>query len=406
MDLRAVREDFPILDRKINGKPIIYLDSACQSLRPKTVVDAIARYYNELSACAGRSVHRLATEVSVELDKARERIARFVNAHQIEQISFAKNCTEAINTVLFGLKLARGDRVISTDREHNSVHVPLLQLKESSGIEYGYVPSKEDETFDLERLKEMMNRNVRLLAMCHTSNVNGTTLPAKDICEIAHDFGAMVLLDGAQYVPYGGADLEKIDVDFYAFSSHKICGPSGVGILYGKLDHLKELRPLTFGGHGVVGSTRESAELLPPPERFEAGLQNYSGIIGSGVAAEYLLSIGRENIISHVASLNRRATEGLRSLDGAKIIDPQDPLLRGGILSFNLDGYSNHDIAIILDHLENIMIRSGMHCAHSWFTDRGIDGSARASFHIYNTEDEVDKFIEAVSRINNEQLTA
>ncbi|HDP97104.1 MAG TPA: cysteine desulfurase [Euryarchaeota archaeon] len=400
-----IRNDFPVLERRFDGKPIIYFDSACQTLRPKSVIDAITRYYNEFPACAGRSVHKLATQVSLEIDTARGRIAEFVNAKSADQICFFKNCTEAMNTVLFGIGLKKGDTVVATDREHNSMHVPLLMLKDTVGIEYDYVQSRKDETFDLDRFTDMMNKKVRLVAMCHTSNVNGTTIPAKEICDIAHENGCIVLLDGAQYMPYGVADLEKIGADLYAFSSHKMCGPSGLGVLYGKTGILEEIKPLIYGGHAIVRSDRDKAELISPPERFEAGLQNYSGIIGAGAATTYLSDIGRENIVSHVSSLNKLATDGLSEIKEVSILEPVEPSERGGILSFNIDGYRAHDVAMIADHRENVMIRSGMHCVHSWFNDRGIEGSARASFYIYNTKEEVEVFIDMIRKIASSNVT-
>lgn len=401
----SIRSDFPALERRFDGKPIIYFDSACQTLRPKSVIEAVTRYYNEYPACAGRSVHKLATQVCLEIDNARGRIAEFVNAKSADHICFFKNCTEAINTVLFGIGLKKGDNVIATDREHNSVHVPLIVLKDSVGIDYRHVPSQKDETFDLDKFTEMMNGKVHLVAMCHTSNVNGTTIPAKEICKIAHENDCIVLLDGAQHVPYGSIDLEKIGADLYAFSSHKICGPSGLGVLFGKTDILEKIRPLTFGGHAIIRSDRNVVELSPPPERFEAGLQNYSGIIGAGAATKYLSDIGRENITSHVSRLNKLATDGLTGIKGVSIIEPIDPSERSGILSFNIDGYRAHDVAIIADHKDNVMIRSGMHCAHSWFNDRGIDGSARASFYIYNTPEEVEVFIDLIRKIASSNVT-
>lgn len=400
MDVARIRKDFPILDREIDGKRIIYLDSACQTLRPTAVIDAVRRYYEEFPACAGRSVHRLATSVSIECDTAREHMARFVNARSKDEICFVKNCTEALNTVLFGLGLKKGDVVLTTDREHNSVHVPLLILKEQLGIRYERVRSREDETFDIERFADMVNEaKPRLVAMCHASNVNGTVIDAREVCRIAHEAGAQVLLDGAQYVPYGGVNIKQIDADFYAFSCHKMCGPSGVGVLTGKHELLTGLRPLTFGGHGVGSVTKWNAELLPAPERFEAGLQNYAGVLGSGVAAEYLHSIGREAIESHVKRLNAMATRKLLEFGRVEILKPLDANLRGGILGFNIEGQNPHDIAMILDHTENIMIRSGMHCAHTWFQDRGLEGSARASFYIYSTEDDAEKLAVAVGKI-------
>lgn len=397
MDVDRIRKDFPILEKEMDGKPLIYLDTACQSLRPIPVIKAMESYYEEYPACAGRSVHKLATKVSIEVDEARERIARFINARRVDEICFTRNCTEALNTVIFGVGLKRGETVLATDKEHNSLHVPLLVLKDSMGIKYGYVPARQDETFDLEKFKMMMSKQrPRLVAMCHTNNINGTTIPAKEICEIAHDHRATVLLDGAQFVPYGGVDIQEMDADFYAFSSHKMCGPAGTGVLTGKYELLSKLRPLTYGGHGVSGSTRNEAVLLPPPEKFEAGLQNYPGMIGSGAAAEYLENISSEEIRDHVKKLNSEATRMLAESDSIKIIEPREAGLRKGILSFNIKGRNPHDIAMVLDHSENIMIRSGMHCVHSWFNDRHIDGSARASFYIYNTIDEAMAFADAV----------
>lgn len=401
MDVSHLRADFPVLTREIDGKPIIYMDSACQALRPKEVIETISHYYESFGSCAGRSVYKLSTDLSIKIDEARTQIARYVNARQIEEICFMRNCTEALNTVIFGLGLGKGDVVVATDREHNSVHVPLTMLRENVGVIYDTVSSKKDETFDLDRFAETMSasRDVKLVAMCHTSNVNGTTIPAREICEIAHDRGASVLLDGAQYAPYGEFDLQRTDADFYAFSAHKMCGPSGVGILTGKLELLNELRPLTFGGHAVKEATRKHVELLPSPERFEAGLQDYGGILGAGTAAEYVGRIGRREITAHLTDLNRRATELLSSMDGVSIIQPSDAPLRGGIVAFNVQGKGSHDIAMTLDYLSNIMIRSGMHCSHSWFAERGIPGAARASFYIYNTAGEVEELARTMSRI-------
>ncbi len=400
MDVERIRKDFPILAKPVEGRPLIYLDSACQTLRPSTVIAAVSRYYEEFPACAGRSVHKLATRVSIEVDAARERIARFVNVGRAEEVCFQRNCTEALNTVIFGLGLRKGDVVLATDREHNSVHVPLLLLSKEVGVDYQRVPSRKDESFDLELFGEMVrNKKSKLVAMCHTSNVNGSTIPAREIARIAHEHGALVLLDGAQYAPYGGVDMERLEADFYAFSCHKMCGPSGVGVLVGKFDLLSKLRPLVFGGHGVNSVTKDSAELMPPPERFEPGLQNYAGMIGAGIAADYIRSIGREEIERHVTGLNALATGILSNHHDVKIILPDDPARRGGILSFNIDGRNPHDIAMMLDHTDNIMIRSGSHCAHSWFDYRSIQGSARASFYIYNTKDEAKRFSRAAIRL-------
>ena len=400
MDAKKIRNDFPILAKPLEGGALIYLDSACQTLRPVQVIESIKRYYEEYPACAGRSVHRLATAVSVEVDTARQRIARFVNASRSEEVCFMKNCTEALNTVLFGIGLKKGDTVLTTDREHNSIHVPLLMLEKERGINYVRIPSKGDESFDIELFTETIKKKKpKLVAICHTSNVNGASIPAEEICRIAHEQEIPVLLDGAQYAPGGGIDLERIDADFYAFSCHKMCGPSGIGILTGNFDRLSDLRPLAYGGHGVSTVTKDSAELMPPPERFEVGLQDYAGMIGAGVAADYIGSIGRDEIGRHLADLNSLATDILTGLKEVDVLKPRNAERRGGILSFNIKGRNPHDIAMILDHTDGMMIRSGSHCAHSWFDSRGIEGSARASFYIYNTKDEAKRFAEAVARL-------
>jgi cysteine desulfurase/selenocysteine lyase len=336
----------------------------------------------------------------VEIDTARQRVARFVNASRAEEVCFMKNCTEALNTVLFGIGLKRGDKVLTTDREHNSIHVPLLMLEKERGIGYIRIPSKDDETFDIELFAEMVQKKKpKLVAMCHTSNVNGASIPAEEVCRIAHEQNALVLLDGAQHAPCGGVDMERIDADFYAFSCHKMCGPSGVGILTGKFDQLSELRPLAYGGHGVSTVTNDAAELMPPPERFEAGLQDYAGMIGAGAAADYIGSIGRDDIVRHLADLNTLATGLLGGFKEIDVLEPRDPASRGGILSFNIRGRNPHDIAMMLDHTDGIMIRSGSHCAHSWFDSRGIEGSARASFYIYNTAREAERLADAVAKL-------
>jgi len=401
MDEARIRKDFPLLEKNIEGKRIAYLDSACQTLRPQKVIDALVSYYQEFPACAGRSVHKLATEVSIQVDLARERMARFVNASRSEEICFTKNCTEALNTVISGIGLKKGDTVLTSDREHNSVHVPLLVMKEERGIRYERVRSNDDGTFDIDRFGERVRKTKpKLVVVCHTSNVNGTTVDARAVTEISHEQGSVVLLDGAQYAPGGGVDLKSIDADFYALSCHKMCGPSGVGVLAGKHDLLSGIRPLTFGGHGVSSVTKDGIELMDAPERFEAGLQDYAGIIGAGVAAEYIAAIGREEIASHLRRLNLSATKSLEGFGTVEIIQPRAAELRSGILSFNIAGHNPHDVAMMLDHSDNVMIRSGMHCAHTWFEDRGLaNGSARASFYVYNDEEDVGQLISGVGRI-------
>jgi cysteine desulfurase/selenocysteine lyase len=399
MDAEKLRGDFPLLAKREGVRPPVYFDSACQTLRPKSVLEAMAEYYETFPACAGRSAHRLATEVSVRCDDVRARTADFFGAGEPSEIAFLKNATEGLNTVIFGSGLGRGDEVITTDYEHNSVHVPLLRLAEERGVGRRIVPSLPDGAFDLEAFEEMMSPKVKLVAMCLTSNVTGYTLPAREVVDIAHANGARVLFDAAQAAPSRRLHLEDLAVDYAVMSAHKMLGPSGVGIMFASSGSVRDLKPLCYGGHGVTGTTMDSYELLPPPERFEAGLQNYSGIIGVGAALEYLDRVGLDDVREHEIALNKRMTRKLMDLPRVELLEPLDPNLRGGILPFNVRDMSHHDVAIILDHSRDIMLRSGMLCCHSLFQSRHMDGCVRASVYLYNSVAEADAFSLAVEDI-------
>ncbi len=394
MDVARVRKDFAILN-KPDGNIPIYFDSACQTLRPEKVTEAMREYYDSFPACAGRSVHKLATEVSLRCDQARTAVAMFLNAEMPTEIAFVKNSTEALNTVLFGSGLKKDDEIVTTDYEHNSVHVPILHLAKA-GVRHKVVPSSPDGTFDINAFEDALTKRTRLVAMCMTSNVTGHSLPAKEVVRIAHSRGVKVLFDAAQAAPSQKIDLQALGVDYLAASGHKMCGPSGIGIFYCRSEISDRLSPLMYGGHGVGDVTLDSFKLLPAPERFETGLQNYAGIIGMQAAVEYLEAVGMDEIRAHEIMLNRRLTKALIDVPSVELILPTDPNLRGGIFSFNISGLSPHDIAMILDNSKNIMIRSGMHCCHTYFRARGMDGCARASLYLYNTEQEVDTFADAV----------
>ncbi len=393
MDVSRLREDFPLL----RDGSLVYMDSACQSLKPDCVIEAMDLYNREYPACGGRSVHRLADRVSMEVDIARERLAELIGSPAAERIVFTKNCTEAINTVASGLGLKSGDRVLTTDIEHNSNHVPWLRLQRH-GVRRGICPT-EDGALDIETFKEHLSADVALVSMVHTSNVTGTTIPAKEVAEIAHDHGALLMLDGAQHCGHAPLDLEKLDADFYTVSVQKILGPTGVGLLYGKEELLERLEPLSVGGGTVGLADYGSVNLLPPPERFEGGLLNYAGVIGASKAAEYLMGIGMRRVREHEASLQRRLHTRLEAIPELSIVGPDDPGLRGGILSFNVEGMGSHDVAMILDEMAGVLLRSGMHCCHPWFQSRGLNGCARASMHVYNDHGDVDRLADALQEM-------
>lgn len=397
MDVDAIRKDFPVLRTGEGETPLVYFDSACQTLRPRQVMDAVSEYYRDSPACAGRSVHRLSTEVTLRCDDVRGKAARFLGAADPSEVAFVKNATEALNTVILGCGLRKGQSIVTTDREHNSVNIPAIHATRTLGARRVAVPSTQEEVFDMERFKEAMSGDVGLVAMCLTSSVTGDTRPARDIVEIAHSHGAKVLLDAAQTAPSMPIDVRALDVDYLAISVHKMLGPSGVGLLYVRSDLSDGLAPLMYGGHAVQEASDADFVLLPSPERFEAGLQNYSGIFGTGAAIDYLVSVGLDEVMAHERTMNRRLTSAVSGIPGVSVVGPADPDSRAGIFSFNVAGLSPHDIAMILDSSKNIAIRSGMHCCHSFFNARSVQGCARVSMYIYNTVEEVDYFAQSLS---------
>ncbi|MCK4589751.1 MAG: aminotransferase class V-fold PLP-dependent enzyme [Nanoarchaeota archaeon] len=382
MNPEKLRQDFPVLN-----KGIIYLDSACMTLRPRPVIEAINQYYNEFPACGERSEHQLGKKVSEEVDKARRVMARFIGAKE-KEIIFTKNTTEAINLIAHSQE--KDSTILTTDKEHNSNLLPWQRFN------HQYTISNPDNTFNLEDFQNKI-KGTKLVAMGWTSNLDGVSIPVKEIIKIAHENNTLVLLDGAQAVPHKETNIKKLDADFLAFSGHKMCGPTGTGILYGKQDLLKELKPFILGGGTVKESWYNKYDLEEVPERFEGGLQNYAGIIGLAAAANYLKNIGLDNIQEHEIKLNKKITEEL--INEVELIGPKNPEQRGSIFSFNIKGIDLHEIAHLLDSSAKIAVRSGAHCVHSWFNAHQMKGSVRASTYFYNTLEEAEKFVEEVKKI-------
>jgi cysteine desulfurase/selenocysteine lyase len=397
-ELERIRSDFPILKNGMGGKPVIYFDNACMSLRPRQVMQAMNEYYEEYPACAGRSIHKLGRRVTDKLVEARRTFAKFLGAGKAEEIIFTRNTTEGINLVSHSLKFKKGDVVITSDREHNSNLLPWQLLSKRNGVEHRVIYSTGNMEFDLEKFEEMMKSEVRLVSLVHTSNLDGYTLPAGEIIKIAHEHGSLVMLDGAQSAPHRPIDVKKLNVDFFAISGHKMLGPAGTGALYGKNELLERMEPFMLGGDTVQSSTYDSYVLLKPPEKFEAGLQNYAGSIGLAEAARYLERVGKEKIEKHENELNRFISERLLQMEGVSIIGPKQVEMRGGVVSFNMEGLNFHDMAIMLDE-KNIMVRSGQHCVHSWFNAHGIPGCVRVSLYLYNTKEEAEKFLDSMKEI-------
>ncbi|MBT7903685.1 aminotransferase class V-fold PLP-dependent enzyme [Candidatus Woesearchaeota archaeon] len=403
MNLKKIRADFPLFERKIRGKPVVYFDNACMSLKPQQVINAQNEYYEDFPGCAGRSAHKISGEVNDAVYKARKSVQKILNSKKSEEIIFTRNTSESINLIAHSLELKKGDIVIQTDKEHNSNLMPWLLKSKAGQIKKIVMKSDKNNEFNLDSFQEKMSNlknKVKLISMVHSSNLDGTTIPAKEIIKIAHENGALVLLDAAQSTPHKEVNVKKLDVDFLACSGHKMLGPSGIGALYGKAHLLNKLKPFIVGGETVSETTYDSYELEPIPEKFEAGLQNYSGMIGFGAACDYLQKIGFRSIQKQELKLNKLMTDSLLpEIKELTLIGPNDPKLRGGIFNFNVKDMDPHQIAIIMDQSENIMMRSGAHCVHSWFNAHKLNGSARASMYFYNTEEEVELFCETLKKI-------
>ncbi len=395
MDVEKIRADFPVLERGI-----AYLDSACMTLRPKQVIEEMCRYYYEFPACPGRSLHRMGAEASEEMEKSRKKVAGFLGAGKESEIVFTRNTTEAINLVARSLEFGERNAVVTSDREHNSNLVPW-QLAGKRGVEHRIVRSTPQNEFDLDAFREEMDKSVRLVSVAHASNLDGYVLPAREIIRTAHDFGALVLLDGAQSAPHSELSVKKMDCDFFTVSAHKMLGPSGMGCLYAKESVLEEMEPFIAGGSTVANSTYESAEFLKAPEKFEAGLQDIAGIMGFGKACDYLERAGRKKIGEYGKKLNERLQRGLEEMQKVEIVGVRDAGKRTGITSFNVKGLDSHDVAVLLDEAK-IAVRSGMHCLHSWFNARKIRGSVRASFYLYNTREETELLLSEVRQIEKQ----
>ena len=394
------REDFPTLR---GDHPPAYLDNACVTLKPQSVVDVIHQYYTEMPGCGGRSVHRYGTAVSKYVTDARTKLASFLNAGNPNEIVFTRNATHSINQIAHGMKWNKGDVVLTSDREHNSNLVPWLQLEEEQGVDHRVVPSHADNTFDMEAFEAACadaGDRLKMVAVSHVGNLDGVEIPIAEVTKVAHDHGALVAIDGAQSTPHMNVDVQALDIDFLSFSIHKMCGPSGMGGLWGRYELLDGLRTIQSGGQTVKSSTYTEASWAPPPARFEGGLGNFSGMMATGAAIDYLSSLDMNAVHEHEVKLNQIMTDGVKDLPGVSLIGPEDASKRGGICSLLMDDLPAHDVALLLDEAAGVMVRSGQHCVHSWFADRGHpQGSLRASAYLYNNEEDVRRFVDTLNEI-------
>jgi len=397
--VNKIREDFPAINQEIRSKPPIYFDNACMTLRPRQVIEAMNKYYTLHPSCHKRAVHYFGEMTTKEYDKARDAVRDFIGAKESKEIIFTKNATEAINIVAGSFPFQKGDTVLSSELEHNSNLLPWQLVCKNKGLIYKIFSLNQEFMFDLDKFKEILDQGVKLVCIFHTSHITGYSLPIAEIIKISHSHGALVLVDGAQSAPHQSIDVRALDVDFFAFSFHKMLGPTGMGCLYGKKTLLENMSPVLIGGETVEDVNYNSFTLSPVPDRFEAGLQNYAGAMGVTAAIKYLQNIGLDSLNEHLTCLNTYITNEIAAMPEIKILGPKDPELRGGIVNFYIKDMDSGELSILLDQTNNIMTRSGVHCCHAWYKKHNWPLSLRASLYIYNTLDEAKIFVDTIRKI-------
>ena len=397
-DVEKIREDFPILHQEINGKPLVYLDNAATSQKPKSVIDSIERYYRGYNSNIHRGVHTLSENATEAYESARIKVRDFIHANSTKEIVFVRGATEAINLVAqsFGRNtLGSDDEIIITELEHHANIVPWQLLSQQTGAKLKYVPINDNGELVESEYKKLLNEKTRIVAVGHISNALGTINPIENMINLAHEYGAKVLIDGAQATSHTSVDVKKLDCDFYVFSGHKLFGPTGIGVLYGKEDLLEKMPPYQGGGDMIKMVTMKETQYNELPHKFEAGTPNISGVIGLGAAIDYVNKIGLENIGNHEKQLLDYANQMASEIPGLKFIGTAKN--KTSILSFTLDGIHPHDVGTILNN-EGIAIRTGHHCAMPVMEYFQIPATSRASFSFYNTHAEVDVLIEGINK--------
>lgn len=398
IDIQKIRADFPILAQEINEKPLAYLDNAATSQKPKQVIAALTHYYEFDNANVHRGVHTLAARATDAYESARGKVAKFIHAREVAEIIFTRGTTSAINLVVDSYAEANieaGDEIVISYLEHHSNLIPWQQLAKRKGAVLKYIELEEDGTISVEQAKKTIDEKTKIVALAHVSNVLGTITPIKEIAAIAHQFGAVILVDGAQAVPHMEVDVVDLDADFYAFSGHKMMAPTGIGALYGKRELLDAMEPTEFGGEMIDFVELYDSTWKELPWKFEAGTPIIGGAIALGAAIDYLAEVGLANIHAHEQALASYAIEEMSKIEGIIIYGPKDASKRCGLVTFNLEGAHPHDIATILDE-DGIAIRAGHHCAQPLMKWLDVSSTARASFYIYNTKEEIDALIDGL----------
>ncbi|MEE8146273.1 MAG: cysteine desulfurase [Longimicrobiales bacterium] len=400
LDVARIREDFPILAREVYGKPLVYLDNAATSQKPRQVIDALVRYYERHNANIHRAVHCLGEEATAAYEEARAKVARFINAPSPECLVFTRNTTEAINLLAYTwgrANVGSDSEVLLTPLEHHSNIIPRQRLVAEKGASLRYIGLTEQQTLDLDGLENLIDGRTRLLSVTQVSNAMGTINPVERLISEAHRNGTMVLVDGAQSAPHMPVDVQAMDCDFFAFSGHKMLGPTGVGVLYARPGLLEEMEPFLGGGEMIKRVTLDDATWNDVPWKFEAGTPNIADVIGLGAAIDYLNDLGMENVRAHELEITEYGLRRLRQMEEVTIYGPPDPADRGGVISFNYPDLHPHDVGTVLDR-HGVAVRAGHHCAQPLMRHLGVSGTVRASFYVYNTLEEVDVLVDALGQ--------
>ncbi|UJL45203.1 cysteine desulfurase [Virgibacillus sp. NKC19-16] len=395
MDVEAIRQQFPILDQEVNGHPLVYLDSSATSQKPQSVINAVDAYYREDNSNVHRGVHTLGSRATDKYEGAREKVRRFINAESTAEVIFNRGTTTGINTVAYSYarqNVGAGDEIVITPMEHHSNIIPWQQAVKATGATLKYIPLQPDGTVSLEDVRETVTSNTKIVAISHVSNVLGTVNPVKEVAKIAHENDAVILVDGAQGAPHMKVDVQTLDCDFYAFSGHKMCGPTGIGVLYGKKKHLDAMEPVEFGGEMIDFVNLYDSTWKELPWKFEGGTPVIAGAIGLGAAIDFLDGVGMDAITNHEKELAAYAMEQMRTIDGLTIYGPEN---RAALVTFNLGDVHPHDTATVLD-AEGIAVRAGHHCAQPLMRWLDVTATARASFYLYNTKEDVDRLVEGL----------
>jgi cysteine desulfurase/selenocysteine lyase len=401
LDVRQIRRDFPILERETRaGARVVYLDSTATSQKPLPVIEAMNAFYRRSNANIHRGVHTLAEESTAMYEEAREKVAKFINAPSARQIIYTRNTTESINLVAYTwarANLKADDLVVLTEMEHHSNLVPWHMLAAERGVELDFIPVTEDGLLDLDAYKSLLNRTPKLVSFTHMSNVLGTINPVAEMVRLAHGAGALTLVDAAQAVPHLPVDVQALDADFYAFSAHKMCGPTGIGALYGKTELLEAMPPFLGGGDMIKEVYLRSFRPNSLPHKFEAGTPAIAEAVGFGAAVDYLTKVGMDQIAAHEHAITEYALERLEEIPGVKVFGPSADK-KGGVAAFTLDGVHPHDVAQVLDK-DGIAVRAGHHCAQPLHEKFDIPATSRASFYLYNTKEEVDLLVDGIYKV-------